>query len=142
MNNNVGSTNDPAHTCRHCRAVVIERPSQQQVDETEDGDIVPIAEIDGLSVLQAASDGCNFFKWAVTEFDKHEDRAEIDEKPDDWSLHGGVVKGHLDDNESSFPFVDFQWHREDGHKFYISTLAIIAEQGMIAQGCWVLPQSL
>lgn len=73
-----------------------------------------------------------FFKWAVRRFDRHEDRAEIDEISDDWSLHMGVLEGHLHEGEPSFPFATFGWHHENGNKLSIGWLAIIVEQGTIA----------
>lgn len=129
--NTVGSTDDSAHTCRYCISVVIERPSQQRLDEAEVGDVLSIAEIDGSAALLAATDGCTFFRWAVARFDKHEDQAEID---DGWLLRVGVLEGHLRKDGPSFPFVDLQWNHESGAKLGLGWLGIIAEKGMIAQG--------
>jgi hypothetical protein len=135
MNNTAGSIINSAHSCRYCREVVIKRPSQQQCNETIIGNFLPIAEIDGLTAMLAASDGCNFFEWAVKEFNKHEDRSKIDDGDvyDDWSLEIGMLKGHLDEDESNFPFVSFKWHHKNGEDLYIEWLAIIAEKGMIAE---------
>ena len=85
MNTTVGSSKDSAHTCWHCEAVEIERPSQQHVDEAKAGDTLPVVEINGLTVLLAASDGCTFSNWAVTEFDKDDNCTESDEISDGWS---------------------------------------------------------
>lgn len=73
MSHAVGFLNS-AHTYVHCQIVFIERPSDQQVDEADVNDDLLIAEIDGLTVLLAASDGCTFFKWAVKQFARHERR--------------------------------------------------------------------
>jgi hypothetical protein len=135
MSNTAGSIINSAHSCRYCREVVIKRPSQQQCEEADIGDLLPIAEIDGLTVMLAASDGCNFFEWATKEFNKHENRSKTDDGDvyDDWSLRVGILEGHLHEDESNFPFVSFQWHHKNGKILIIGWLAIIAEQGMIAE---------
>lgn len=135
MNNTARSIINSAHSCRYCREVVIKRPSQQQCYEAFIGKFLPRAEIDGLTVMLAASDGCNFFEWAVKEFNKHEDRSKTDDGGvyDDWSLHIGILKGHLHEDESNFPFVSFRWHHKKGNFLIIGRLAIIAEQSMIAE---------
>lgn len=135
MNNTARSIIKSAHSCRYCQEVVIKRPSQQQCDEASIGNLLPIAEIDGLTAMLAASDGCNFFEWAVKVFNKHEDRSKTDDGYvyDGWSLEIGILKGHLDEHESNFPFVSFRWYHKKGKFLNIPWLAIIAEQGMIAE---------
>ncbi|PMD14522.1 hypothetical protein NA56DRAFT_710827 [Hyaloscypha hepaticicola] len=132
MNNTAGSIINSAHSCRYCREVVIRRPSQQQCDDADIGEILPIAEIDGSTAMLAASDGCNFFEWAVKEFNKNEGRSKTDDGDvyDDWSLRIGILEGHLRDHESSFPFVSFEWYHKN-RKFYILDGLLLSQKKMI-----------
>ena len=79
MNNTTRSIINSTHSYQYCQKVVIKRPSQQQCYKAFISKFLPIAKIDGLTVMLAASDGCNFFEWAVKEFNKHEDRSKTDD---------------------------------------------------------------
>jgi hypothetical protein len=131
----IGSSDNSAHSCRHCLAVIIKRPSQEEIEGADDGHVLSIAEVDGAAVTLAASDGCTFFRWAIAGLN----RLGIDVHVN-WSLQIGVLQGHLHRNESSFSFVNVRWRHENGSVQYVGWLAVAAEQGMTTKGFQVRPQ--
>jgi hypothetical protein len=127
-----GSSDDiVAHSCEHCQTFVVRLPSEQQVKEALVGDWLPVAEIDGSKVKQAASDGCAFFEWLLNELKDSEDCDILEEIDHTWSLCGGICEQHLEPG-GDLCLMDLRWFCEEHMMHDVTWFGVLVEHGMLS----------